>query len=84
MVKFDSYIVGKKQMIKPLIRKNWHGLGEAKLSITFQGIKMIRQIETDDFIYTRTDRIGEENNMAWHDMEWRALAWFYLETQNDI
>jgi len=84
MVRANATIGGKEQMIKPLIRKNWHGLGQAKLSITFEGIKIIRQIETDDFIYTRTDRIGEENVMAWHDMEWRALAWFYLETQNDI
>ena len=66
-------------------KKDWHGFGEAVLSITTGNIEMTRQIETDDFIYTRTETLFQKNGLlTWDDMEWRALAWFYLETQNDI
>jgi len=66
-------------------RKNWRGFGEAVLSITTDNYEMTRQIETDDFIYTRTETMFQKNGvLTWDDMEWRALAWFYLETQNDI
>jgi len=66
-------------------KKNWHGFGEAIVSMTMDKNEMTRQIETDDFIYTRTERMFTENGvLPWWYMEWRAIAWFYLETQNDI
>jgi len=66
-------------------RKNWRGFGEAVLSITTDNYEMTRQIETDDFIYTRTETMFQKNGvLTWDDMEWRAIAWFHLETQNDI
>ena len=66
-------------------RKNWHGLGEAILTCKIGDDQVTRQIETDEFIYTRTEAMFQQNPvLPWNEMEWRALGWFYLETQNDI
>ena len=66
-------------------RKNWHGLGKAILTCTIFDDQITRQIETDEFIYTRTEKLFQQHPvLRFDEIEWRALAWFYLETQNDI